>query len=122
MTRKRQDRIARLMSGGIPRHVRCYDDGGKSVDRYTVVFTGRWPGKTRGRHPYLAMSGAPFHPQGFGQHGETHGRPCDIVGNRWGGPSIGRRCHLGLRIPFEALPKDCQTLVLGEYKHYWDLA
>jgi len=83
--------------------IRVYDNGGETIDRYTVVFMRRadW-GFTRdyirrtGRdfYPMLGMNAAPFDPQGFGQH-------CDGM--------MGR--HLGKRIPFASLPADCQKLV-----------
>ena len=49
----------------------CYDNGGKTCDRYTVLFGGsQWePGMGRTVF-YLGMSGAPTHPQGFSQWGE----------------------------------------------------
>lgn len=99
------DRHARLMPGGIPRYVRCYDNSGKSFDRYTVIFT---------RHPYtffrngsreaLAMSAEPLHPQGFGQH-------VQVLDGK----------HLGKRIKFTDLPPDCRTLVIRDYKQIWGL-
>ena len=73
--------------------IRCYDNGGKTCDRYTVVYMDQ-------QHPQegvfesVGMNGAPFHPQGFGQHG---------------GAMPGK--HLGRRVPFESLPADCQKLV-----------
>lgn len=90
------------------------DNGGKTIDRYTVVYTP-WtcedypvPGRSVLVFPNVAMSGAPFHPQGVGMHGETlHRRP--TAG--WG---TGQRV-----IRFEDLPADCQQLVrndLGEGK------
>ncbi len=116
----KQERQARLLPGGIPRYVRCYDNGGESIDRYTVVFTGRYRHKTGGEFAYLAMNAAPFHPQGFGQHGSSD-RQIDVAGGSWGGPSIGKRCHLGVRIPFDTLPTDCRALVLSDYRELWDL-
>jgi hypothetical protein len=120
MCKRHMERYLRLCPGNIPKYVRVYDDG-KDGDRYTVVFTGNWPGKTPGWFPYLGMSCRPFHPQGIGQHGESEGRPIDVRGNSWGGPAIGRRCHLGVRIKFEVLPPDCQALVLSDYHNYWRL-
>lgn len=74
------------MPGGIPKWVRCYDNGGESIGRYAVCFT-----RKQGGGSYVAMNSAPFHPQGFGQHGEgKDGRSCDT--NKWGyPPAIGRR-------------------------------
>src|SRR5574337_1684878 len=105
--------MKRLLPGGVPRWVRCYDNGGETVDRYTVVFTGLYTHKTGGSHWHLGMSAAPFHPQGFGQHGE-HSVPVDSIhGKR--PPAMGRKCHLGKRIPFLDLPKDCQRAAFEDY-------
>ena len=108
MTKRQEQRTNRLLPNGVPRYVRCYDDG-KSGDRYTVVFTGRYAGSRENKF-YLGMSALPFHPQGFGQHGEspdTIDRP--------------KSAHLGKRIKFEDLPPDCQKLVLSGYRNLWDL-
>jgi hypothetical protein len=99
-------RSERLMPGGVPRYVRCYDNKGASIDRYTVVFTGRY-----GYFMYLAMNARPFDPQGFGQHGESQGEPIDR-------PTYG---HLGTKIKFADLPEDCQKLVISDYKGIWSL-
>ena len=113
--------MAAYLTDSSPRHVRCYDNGGETIDRYTVVFTGkraRMDGGT-GRpfaYPYLAMNARPFHPQGFGQHGETNWFPADGLRP----PSIGRRGHLGKRIAFAELPDDCRALVLSDYREIWN--
>jgi hypothetical protein len=57
------------MPNGIPRYVRCYDNGGETFDRFTVVFSGRYRHLTGGEFWHVGMSEHPFHPQGFGQHG-----------------------------------------------------
>jgi hypothetical protein len=75
------------------KRVRCYDNGGETWDRYTVVYMD-YPAGRPGVFESVGMSGAPFHPQGFGQHG---------------GAKPGK--HLGRRVPFESLPADCQKLV-----------
>lgn len=75
----------------------CYDDGGKSIDRYTVLYGAPFWDESMGRTvPYVAMNAAPFHPQGFGQHGEM--------------PSH-NRAALGHKVRFKDLPIDCQKLV-----------
>lgn len=51
MSRKDQ-----LLPGGVPKYIRCYDNGGKTCDRYTVVFTGRYRHKTGGSFLYVGMS------------------------------------------------------------------
>jgi hypothetical protein len=107
-------RRERLLPGGIPRYVRVYDNGGPdtekgTIDRYTVVFTGNYPGRA-GICRYLGMSGAPYHPQGFGQHGES----ATIID--W--PVYG---NLGRKIKFQDLPEDCQKLAMEDYLYYWGL-
>ena len=101
-----------LMPNGIPRYVRCYDNGGETCDRYTVVYTGRYTHKTGGVSWYVGMSSNPFHPQGFGQHGESSTNvPIDKPSYK----------HLGKKIKFEKLPKDCQRLVIDDYIDLWDI-
>ena len=112
-----------LLPGGVPRYVRCYDNGGKTIDRFTVVFSGRSAADHCGhvtQWPFLAMNSAPFHPQGFGQHGHSNNRPCDV--DPWGfPPAMGRKNHLGRRIPFAELPEDCRKLALRDYCEIWNL-
>jgi hypothetical protein len=73
--------------------IRCYDNEGRSYDRYTVIYMSE-PEKAHNTYASVDMSSAPFHPQGFGQHGTaTPGK------------------HLGKRIRFEDLPEDCKKLV-----------
>lgn len=73
-------------------NVKCYDNGGKTADRYTVIYFD-YP-ERNGSFAAVAMSAQPFHPQGFGQH-------CTAMPGR----------HLGRHIAFEELPEDCQRLV-----------
>lgn len=72
-----------------------YDNGGKTIDRYTVYYSRSfWPAPGPLLYACVGMNGKPFHPQGFWQHGEG---------------MIGR--HNGRRIAFGQLPADCQKLV-----------
>ncbi len=110
-------REKRLMPDGIPKWIRCYDNGGPdvgggSIDRYTVVYTniGRAIPALRGGSQYVSMSGSPYHPQGICQHGE-HDRPIDR-------PSYG---HIGRPIPFSALPEDCRQVVISDYRELWEI-
>lgn len=124
-------RAARLMPGGVPRWVRCYDNSGETADRYTVVFTGRYHtgncrgGRDRRTHAdicrtfVLSLSERPFHPQGVGLSSELPGRP-DVNASGFA-PAVGRRNHLGTRIPYDALPSDCQRAVMQEYREIWNL-
>lgn len=56
MTKKQKARYASLMPGGVPKMVRCCDNGGGTLDRYTVIFTGRYKQGTGGAFWYLGMS------------------------------------------------------------------
>ena len=80
--------------------LRCWDNEGVSIDRFTVV----WPGG-----PYLAMDSKPFHPQGFGQHGEgaEYEPETEEVDGRL-------RSYLGWMIEFGDLPPDCQKCVIRD--------
>lgn len=127
MNKKTANRIKSLLPNGLPKCVRCYDNGGESADRYTVVYTGKYRtiGTKRGGErvngwfQYVGMSAEPFHPQGVGMHGE-HPQQIDV--NKSGfAPAIGRKCHLGKRIPFVELPLDCKTLVMRDYRELWGL-
>ena len=103
MTREEQ-----FMPDGIPRKIRCYDNGGRSCDRYTVVFTGNY--KHREGCAYIRMSEDPYHPQGFGQHGFSQ----DVI-------DYPKYSHLGKKIEFTNLPPNCQDLVIGDYKEIWGI-
>lgn len=83
-----------------PFQLRCYDNGGATLDRYTIL-PPRWAGKAWRHNPRLdpqawtciGASEHPYHPQGFGQHGSAHVGP-----------------HLGKRVGFYDLPIDVQRL------------
>lgn len=77
-------------------NIRCYDNGGESIDRYTVVYLDH-PEAYPGTFAAVGMNASPFHPQGFGQHTTA------IPGK-----------HLGRRIAFSNLPTDCQRLVMQD--------
>jgi hypothetical protein len=112
-------RINNLLPDGKPRWVRVYDNGGETIDRYTVVFTGHYTHKTGREHWVLGMNDSPFHPQGFGQH-SSYPYQIDATDGKWP-PAIGRKNHLGKRIIFDDLPTDCKKLVLSDYKDLWDV-
>ena len=102
MTREEQ-----FMPNGIPKKIRCYDNGSETFDRYTVVYTGNYKGRGGWCH-YIGMSENPYHPQGFGQHGESP----DVIDRP-------KYAHLGKKIAFEGLPPDCQSAVINDYKDIW---
>ena len=78
--------------------LRCYDNGGRSFDRYTIL-PPRWAvdhlsGRLVGGGTLWAAIGSsqhPFHPQGFGQHISAVAGP-----------------HLGRRVRWSDLPADVQ--------------
>lgn len=88
---------ARWLEGAPKPVLAVYDNGGASIDRYTVLYGAPLWYPEMGRSvPYVAMNAAPFHPQGFGQHGEM--RSID-------------RSALGRKIKYADLPIDCKKLV-----------
>jgi hypothetical protein len=92
-----------------PRQIKIFDNGGRSFDRYTVIYPKQkyeLPYHKGAYYPYIAMSEHPMHPQGFGQHGELQppGR-------------YGFKC-LGKRITFDDLPEDCQKVVMRELSDF----
>lgn len=101
----RAERAERLMPGGVPRYIRVWDNGGRSYDQYTVVFTKK--SLAPGIFMYIGMSDNPCSPMGFGQHGELHQKH--------------QGKHLGKRIKFSDLPVDCQRVVIDDYKDLWDI-
>jgi len=111
-----------LLPNSQPKYIRCYDNGGRSADRFIVCFTGKYRkgrGWERTQFEHVAMSSNPFHPQGVGQHGQSE---TQIDVNQWGfAPTFGRKNHLGKRIRFNDLPADCQKLVLQDYREIWGL-
>ena len=108
-TKKQKDRYAKLVQNGIPRYIRCYDNNGKSIDAYTVTFTGHYRDKSDGVFWYLGMSSNPFHPQGVGYQNVS-----EFQIDR---PSYS---HLGKKIKYEDLPAECQTFVMITYLSLWD--
>ncbi len=122
MTKKQMDRMNRLMPNGEPKYVRVYDNDGRTLDRYTVVFTGNYNSAVvwGASKLYIGMSAYPYHPQGFCQHGESESL-IDARKNSWGAVPIGRENHLGKRILFNDLPIDCKKVVISDYKDIWSL-
>lgn len=72
------------------RKIRIYDNGGKSIDRYTLITPDG---------DVFGFNDAPYHPQGFGQF-------CGSFGNY-----LSSYRHLGKPIKLEALPEDAQRFV-----------
>ena len=107
---KKSERKENLIPNGIPKWIRCYDNGGKTADRYTVIYTHAHSFGMQGRTVGVGMSADPYHPQGFGQHFDFS---CGVDRPK---------CkHLGRKIKFQDLPGDCQKLVLNDYKEMWNI-
>lgn len=104
------ERQHRLMPDGMPRYIRCYDNEGKTADRYTIVFTSRYKKSNHGSCLYIGCSSKPFHPQVIGMHCEP-----PIVIDRPG------YSHLGKKIAFDKLPPDVRKLVTSFYKKIWSV-
>lgn len=85
--------LSRDSGAGKP-NIRCYDNGGKTLDRYTVIYLDQ-PESTEGTYGARGMNAQPFH--GIGLY-------CSAVPGR----------HLGKRIQFSELPEDCRKLVLQD--------
>ncbi len=115
---ERCDRLLKAANGlREPKYIHCYDNGGRSYDRYTIVFTGRYRHKTGykgdkrlGSFWYIGASEHPSHPQGFGTVGEND-KQIDY-------PAYG---HLGKKVKFAMLPDDVRKFVWDVYADLWDL-
>lgn len=84
--------------------LRCYDDGGRTFDRYTII-PPRWAREYRERAPgqftAIGASENPFHPQGFGQHVAATPGP-----------------HLGRRVAWSDIPPNVQAFARQSFPEY----
>jgi hypothetical protein len=77
-----------------------YDNGGKSADRYTVLYGAPlWDRKDGRMVPARFMSDNPYHPQGVGMFGEAPAHS---------------RAFMGRKIRFDQLPARCQQCVIQD--------
>jgi len=125
-TKKQRDRYTRLVINGIPRYIRCYDNGGATADRYTVVMTGHYNKENSGGYWYLGMSSNPFHPQGVGTTGNSdriipfHPQGVGTTGDSDRIIDRPSYKHLGKKIKYDSLPAECKTFVMSTYLYLWD--
>lgn len=77
------------------KRVKIYDDGGKTIDHYTLITPD---GSVYG------FNSAPYHPQGFGQY-------CGDFGNE-----LANYRHLGKPIKLEDLSEDAKRFVTERLK------
>jgi hypothetical protein len=128
-----RDRLRKILPNNYPRYVRVYDNAGKTMDRFTVVFTGRYNlvGRkrttTRSERPFeyyhLTMSNNPLSPQGVCLLDSTtypYQIDLDEKFQRFA-PNFGKSGPLGKRIHWHELPEPCQKAALHAYKEIWDL-
>jgi hypothetical protein len=82
--------------------IRCYDNGGITADRYTVVFLTPYfvDDTERAWFVSVGMSSDPYHPQGVGYHNETPRLIDEPTSD-----------HLGKPIAFTDLPEKCRIMV-----------
>ena len=83
---------------------RIFDNGGATVDRYTIAFKQwAWPWKDAHYgvmvYPYIKSSENPFHPQGVRLHDGAR----EFVTGK----------HLGKRVAFDTLPVNVKTFILN---------
>jgi len=91
---------AKWLEGAPKAVLACYDNGGKSIDRYTVLYGSPFWSEDMGRTiPYVAMNESPYHPQGVSQHGEMLSSDRNL---------------LGKKIKFLDLPKECIKFVIAD--------
>jgi hypothetical protein len=89
-----------------PKYIRLYDNGGKSCDQYTAVFTGNYVGRDRLCH-YIGF----YTPKIIWMHGES-----DTIIDR---PMYS---HLGKKIKFSDLPAASQEMLMEEYLEMWGIS
>ena len=85
--------------------IECWDNGGKTADRFTIAISGIQEYGDREYTIILAASANPFHPQGVGQH-------CAEVLTRQ--HRQGSYRHLGERMKYYDLPDDVKRFVANE--------
>lgn len=83
--------------------LRCYDNGGKTADRYTII-PPRWDTQHRENSRTFYAIGAsenPFHPQGVGMHVAAVPGP-----------------HLGKRVKWTDLPAAVRKFAAQSFPEY----
>ena len=80
----------------MPRYA-VWDNGGKTLDRYTVIASRAVPERD-GTLPCLGLSDMPTDAQGFSQWGTARRGP-----------------HLGQRVPFNSLPAHIRAHIAQRY-------
>ena len=122
MAETHEERYNRLLPNGQPHYIRAYDNNfvpnrnshrsrrTNTADRYTIVFTGRYPGKATGGCLYLIGSRAIPSEGGIRRVLESDDEIIDRSGHL-----------LGMRITFYSLPMHLQATAAHEYRRIWGL-
>ena len=79
----------------MPSQVRIYDNGGKTIDRYTLVVPSV---NTPGMLDMYGFNDDPYHPQGFGQYAGEYRQ-------------MGSYSHLGKLVSLDSLPDEARRFV-----------
>jgi len=79
----------------MPSQVRIYDNGGKTIDRYTLVVPSV---NTPGMLDMYGFNDNPYHPQGFGQYAGEYRQ-------------MSSYSHLGKLVSLDSLPDDARRFV-----------
>jgi hypothetical protein len=82
--------------------IRVYDNGGKTIDRYTLVIPSL---NTPHTNEYFGFNEDPFFPTGFGQYAGEY-------------PLEHSYKHLGKLIPTESLPDQAKKYVKQNIREY----
>lgn len=90
---------------GSPKYIRCWDNGGKTRDRYTIQFTRANLFGFPRMAVFIGCSAYPYHDIGY-----TGDRPYHEFA----------KSH-GRRVAWEALPKDVKDYVLSTYEELWGI-
>ena len=101
--------VKNLFIGENPRYIRCYDNGGKTIDRYTCVFTGRYRKRFENKFIDLSSSPDPYSPTGVGSIGES-----DVQIDK---PTYS---HLGKKVSFDTLPTEVKAYIVSVYTEIWN--
>ena len=87
--------------------IECWDNGGKTADRFTIAISGLMSVEDEPYTYFLGASKNPYHPQGVGQH--SNEMPVSEYESFRGGWQ-----HLGKRVMFTDLPEEVQKFVACE--------
>jgi hypothetical protein len=100
-----------ILPDNTPTWVRCYDNRGRTLDRFSVVFTGGARFVDENKVDWYLVLGMSTHPT----------RLQGVASFDWYSRVIDRCDHfLGDRIEFSSLPAECQTVAMTAYKSIWE--